>query len=106
MISGQEAASCVPQNAELEIGRDTLQEISKVLYRKIHDKVGSNDQQIKAIMDNHSIECDGYKTLHDIMRHFQQPLQDIPMLWRPTWGLSRLLLVFFFYLIGNSVFFL
>jgi hypothetical protein len=77
--------SCIPTNAESEIGKETLQKISKVLYRKIHDKVGDDDQQIKAIVDNHSIERDGYKTLYDIMRHFQQHLQDIPMLWGPTW---------------------
>jgi hypothetical protein len=77
--------SCIPQNAESEIGRDTLQNISKVLYRKIHDKIGDDDQHIKAIVDNHSIERDGYKTLYDIMRHFQQHLQDIPMVWGPTW---------------------
>lgn len=77
--------SCIPQNAETEIGSDTIKQISKVLYRKIRDKVSDDDDHIKAIVNNHSIERDGYKTLYDIMRHFQPHLQDIPMLWGPTW---------------------
>lgn len=73
--------SCIPSDAD----QLTVDLTSKILYRKILDKVSETDHEIKEILRNHSHTRNGYQVLYDIMRHFYAHLKDIPAEWGPKW---------------------